>query len=101
KGELDLNVNIMHAAPPEGLCYVQLYEEDFVVCAAKEHRLSGRSQGRREELSDARWALSEPVLPSQQKLRLVFEEHGLPRPQVAAESRLLAGGLQAGGRPGL
>jgi DNA-binding transcriptional LysR family regulator len=95
KGELDLNVNIMHASPPEGLCYVQLYEEDFVVCAAKAHRLSGRSQVRLEELSDARWALSEPVLPSQQKLRLVFEEHGLPRPQVALESRSLAVRLQA------
>ena len=95
KGELDLNVNIMHASPPEGLCYVQLYEEDFVVCAAKAHRLSGRSQVRLEELSDARWALSEPVLPSQQKLRLVFEEHGLPRPQVALESRSLAVRLQS------
>jgi DNA-binding transcriptional LysR family regulator len=95
KGELDLNVNIMHASPPEGLRYVQLYEEDFVVCAAKAHRLSGRSQIRLEELSDARWALSEPVLPSQQKLRLVFEEQGLPRPQVALESRSLAVRLQA------
>jgi len=66
-----------------------------VVCAAKAHRLSGRSQVRLEELSDVRWALSEPVLPSQQKLRLVFEEHGLPRPQVALESRSLAVRLQA------
>src|SRR4051812_12061062 len=77
KGKLDLNINVMHVSPPEGLCYVRLYEEEYVVCAAKAHRLSGRSQVRLEELSNARWALSEPVLPTQQMLRRVFEEHGM------------------------
>src|SRR5262245_64710695 len=87
KGELDLNINLMYLSPPEGLCYVRLYEEEYVVCASKDHRLSSQSGVRLEELSDARWALSEPVLPSQQKLRDVFEERGLPKPQVALESR--------------
>jgi DNA-binding transcriptional LysR family regulator len=95
KGELDLNINLMHLSPPEGLCYVRLYEEEFVVCGSKDHRLSSQSEVRLEELSDARWALSESVLPTQQKLRLVFEEHGLPRPQVALESRSLPVRLQA------
>lgn len=87
KGELDLNINLMHAAPPEGLCYVQLYEDEYVVCASKAHRLSGRSQVSLDELSNERWALSESVLPTQQKLYRVFEEHGLPSPQVVLESR--------------
>jgi DNA-binding transcriptional LysR family regulator len=95
KGELDLNINVMHASPPEGLCYVQLYEEEYVVCASKDHRLSSRSQVRLEELSNARWALTESVLPTQQKLRRVFDEHGLPTPQVALEARSLPVRLQA------
>src|SRR5258705_3535452 len=40
KGELDLNINLMYLSPPEGLCYVRPYEEEFVVCASKCHRLS-------------------------------------------------------------
>jgi DNA-binding transcriptional LysR family regulator len=95
KGELDLNINLMHVSPPEGLCYVRLYEEEFVVCASKDHRLSSQTEVRLEELRNARWALTEPVLPSQQNLRLVFEEHGLPKPQVALESRSLPVRLQA------
>ena len=95
KGDLDLNINLMYLSPPEGLCYVRLYEEEFVVCASKDHPLSRQSEVRLKELSNARWAQSEPVLPTQQKLRLVFEEHGLPRPQVALETRSLSVRLQA------
>src|SRR5262245_36328008 len=95
KGELDLNINIMHATPPEGLCYVQLYEDEFVVCASRTHRLSGRSKVSLDELSGQRWALSEPVLPTQQRLRQAFDEHGLPPPRVALESRSLTVRLQA------
>ena len=95
KGELDLNINIMHDTPPDGLCYVQLYEDEFVVCASSTHQLSGRSKVSIYELSNARWTQSEPVLPTQQKLRRAFDEHGLPRPQVALESRSLPVRLQA------
>src|SRR5205085_2892720 len=95
RGELDLNINLMYVSPPEGLCYVRLYEEEFVVCASRDHPLSRQSHVRLEELSDARWAQSEPALPTQQKLRLVFEEHGLPRPQAALECRSLSVRLQA------
>jgi len=48
-----------------------------------------------EELRNASWALSESVLPAQQKLRQVFEEHGLSKPHVALESRSLSVRLQA------
>ena len=95
KGELDLNINLMHATPPDGLCYVQLYEDEYVVCASRTHRLSGRSKVTLDELSRERWALSEPVLPTQQRLRRAFDEHGLPTPQVALESRSLPVRLQA------
>jgi DNA-binding transcriptional LysR family regulator len=95
KGELDLNINFMHATTPEGLRYVRLYEEEYVVCASKHHPLSSQSEVRLDELSNARWALSEPVLPSQHKLRDEFEERGLPRPEVALESRSLSVRLQA------
>ncbi len=95
KGELDLNINLMYLSPPEGLCYVRLYEEEFVVCASRHHPFASQSEVRLEDLSNARWALSEHVLPTQQKLRLIFEEGGLPRPQVALESRSLPLRLQA------
>jgi DNA-binding transcriptional LysR family regulator len=95
KGELDLNINLMHPSPPEGLCYVQLYDEEFVVCASLDHPLSRRSEVRLDELTNARWAQSEPALPTQEKLRLMFEERGLPKPQAALETRSLPVRLQA------
>src|SRR5262249_33727 len=95
KGELDLNINLMHATPPDGLCYVQLYEDEFVVCASRTHRLSGRSKVSLDELSRERWTLSEQVLPTAQRLRRACDEHGLPTPQVALESRSLTVRLQA------
>jgi DNA-binding transcriptional LysR family regulator len=57
--------------------------------------LSGRSKVSLDELSRERWASTEPVLPTQQRLRRAFDEHGLPRPQVALESRSLSMRLQA------
>src|SRR5262249_31884478 len=95
KGELDLNINLMHATTPDGLCYVQLYEDEFVVCASSTHRLAGRSSVSLDELSRERWTLSESVLPTAQRLRRTFDEHGLPPPPVALESRSLAVRLQA------
>jgi len=95
KGELDLNINLMLLSPPDGLCYVQLYEDEAVVCASRTHRLSGRSKVSLDELSRERWTQSEPALPTPQRVHRVFEEHGLPRPKVALESRSLAVRLQA------
>src|SRR5262249_30631462 len=95
KGELDLNINLMHARPPDGLCYVQLYEDECAVCASMTHRLSRRSKVSLDELSRERWASTEPVLPTPQRLNSAFDEHGLPRPQVALESRSLSMRLQA------
>jgi DNA-binding transcriptional LysR family regulator len=57
--------------------------------------LSGRSKVSLDELSRERWALSELILPTQQRLRRAFDEHGLPTPQVALESRSLPVRLQA------
>jgi DNA-binding transcriptional LysR family regulator len=95
KGELDLNINLLHATAPDGLCYEQLYQDECVVCASRTHRLSGRSKVGIGEMTGERWALTEQVLPTQQVLRRVFDEHGLPRPQAALESRSLSMRLQA------
>lgn len=86
-GQLDVVINIQYPAPPAGLVYVPLYEDEQVVCCAPGHRLAGRSHVPLIELSKERWALTEPRLPSTQRLHEVFQANGLEPPRVAFESR--------------
>lgn len=87
KGDLDLIVNLTHAQAPEGLSYVPLYDEEFVVCASARHKLAGKERVSLAELSEERWASSGAVLPVLQRLRQIFEGEGLSMPRVAFESR--------------
>jgi DNA-binding transcriptional LysR family regulator len=87
KGDIDLIVNIMRPEAPEGFSYVPLYEEEFVVCASARHRLAGRKEVSLADLSKERWAFAPSVLPSYRHLRQVLEQHALPVPQIAFESR--------------
>jgi DNA-binding transcriptional LysR family regulator len=93
-GELDMIVNYRWKQPDETL-YEHLYDDDYVVCAAAHHRLAGRKQIKLRDLVDERWALSEPVLHSQQRLHAVFRDAGLPPPNVGLECRSTAIRLRA------
>jgi DNA-binding transcriptional LysR family regulator len=87
-GELDVIVNVLPPSPPpEGLVCEHLFDDEYVVCASAAHRLAGRKHVTLKELSAERWALSDPALFTQYRLREKFRDAGLPPPQIAFESR--------------
>lgn len=88
-GQLDLVINILWPAPPAGLAYIPLYEDECVVGCASNHRLANRPHVSLAELSQERWALSPPGLPTPRRLHEVFQDSGLEPPRVAFESRSL------------
>ena len=94
-GELDLFINFLNPAPPAGLVYIPLYEDEWVVCCAPNHRLVGRTHVPLSELSKERWALGEPVLAPRQRLHEVFRDNGLEPPRGAFETRSLSLRIQA------
>jgi DNA-binding transcriptional LysR family regulator len=100
-GQLDVVVNILHPAPPAGFVYVALYQDEAVVCCAPNHRLAGRSHVPLAELSKERWAVSEPRLPTQQRLHDVFRNSGLEPPRIAFESRSMELRMQAAAKSDL
>jgi len=86
-GELDLVVNYLRPALPEGLVQERLYDEEMVVCASADHRLIRLKRVTLADLAHERWTLTEPVLQTTQWLRRAFQDRGLPPPRVAFESR--------------
>jgi DNA-binding transcriptional LysR family regulator len=88
-GQLDLVINILWPAPPAGLAYIPLYDDECVVGCASNHRLANRAQVSLAELSRERWAMSPPDLPTPRRLHEVFQDNGLGPPIVAFESRSL------------
>jgi DNA-binding transcriptional LysR family regulator len=95
RGDLDLIVGYApRALPREGLVEEPLFELDFVVVASADHPLAGRKTVSLADLAGERWALTEASLLTQQRLRRIFLEHGLPLPEVAVETRSLRLRLQ-------
>jgi DNA-binding transcriptional LysR family regulator len=90
KGELDLIVNYYMAFQTEGVLCEHLYHDDYVMCAALGHRLTGRKTVELQDLVGELWAWAEPSLGSQQKLRETFRDAGLPPPCVGLECRSTA-----------
>jgi len=90
KGELDLIVNYYMAIQAEGVLCEHLYHDDYVVCAAAGHRLTGRKRVELRDLVGESWAWAEPSLGSQQKLRETFRDARLPPPGVGLECRSTA-----------
>src|SRR5262249_8956947 len=94
-GQIDVVVNLMVFKPPAGLAYIPLREDECVVCCATNHRLAARTHVPLSELSQERWALGAPGLPTQQRLHEVFRDNGLETPRVGLESRSLSLRLEA------
>src|SRR5262245_30614479 len=95
RGEIDVVVNLVYPKPPAGLVYIHTREDECVVSCGPNHRLAGRTNIPLAELSDERWALGEPGLPTNQILREILRDHGMEPPRVALQSRLLSLRLQA------
>jgi DNA-binding transcriptional LysR family regulator len=88
-GELDLVVNYRWIGHSDAIVYEPLYDDDFVVCAAGDHRLAGRRRVKLSDLAQERWGLSEASLLSSARLREIFRDAGLPPPRVAFECRAI------------
>jgi DNA-binding transcriptional LysR family regulator len=100
-GQIDVVFNLMVFKPPAGVAYIPLREDECVVLCAADHRLAARAHVTLSEVSEERWALGEPGLPTQQRLHDVFRDNGLEPPRVALECRLLSLRLQAAANAGL
>lgn len=94
-GEVDVLYNLMAHKPPAGFAYIRLREDECVVCCARNHRLAGRTQVPLSELSNERWALGEPGLPTMQTLHETLRDHGLEPPRAALQTCSLPLRLQA------
>jgi DNA-binding transcriptional LysR family regulator len=88
-GEVDVLVNLVHPKPPAALAYSHLREDQCVVSCARNHRLAGRPHVQLSELSNERWALGEPDLPTNQILHQIFRDNGLEPPRIALQTRAL------------
>jgi len=86
-GELDMIVNVIPATPYDGTVQELLFDDEFVVCASAGHRLAKRKRLTVADLSQERWALASPDIPSRQLLYQVFRDSGLPPPKIAVEAR--------------
>jgi len=95
RGDLDLVVGYgPRALSCEGLVEEPLFEVDFVVIASADHPLAGRKTVSLADLAGERWTLTESSLLTQQRLRRIFLERGLPPPDIAVETRSLRLRLQ-------
>ena len=100
-GEVDVLVNLVHPKPPTGLAYIPLREDQCVVSCARNHRLAGRPHVPLSELSNERWALGEPGLPTNQILHQILRDNGLEPPRVALQTRALPLRLEAAAKSDL
>jgi DNA-binding transcriptional LysR family regulator len=82
KGELDLTVTPIPAAPNDSIVQEHLFDDEFVVIASTNHRLARRKRVTLADLANERWVLSALNAISPQKLLRAFEDAGLPAPRV-------------------
>jgi DNA-binding transcriptional LysR family regulator len=87
-GELDLIFNFLPVPPYEGTIQEHLYDDQFVVVASANHRLSKLKRVTIADVAQERWALSNPFVRSQQGLYQAFQQRGLQPPRIAVETRL-------------
>jgi DNA-binding transcriptional LysR family regulator len=87
-GKLDLVItHVPPGAPFEGTAREVLLHDEFVVCATSRHPLARRRRLAPAEVAEARWALPPNDFPPRQFLERAFQQHSLPQPKVALESR--------------
>jgi DNA-binding transcriptional LysR family regulator len=86
-GDLDLVVNHIGHAPRHRFVFEPLWQDEFVIYAATNHRLARRRSVTLAELAHERWACtSASAFTTRQSLKQIFEEHGLAGPQLALVS---------------
>lgn len=81
-GEMDIIISPVPEIPYDDLVQEDLLEDDFVVCASRDHPLSKRKQVSLEDLVRERWALTTSNSFMWRNLQRAFEAGGLPAPQL-------------------
>jgi DNA-binding transcriptional LysR family regulator len=104
KGDLDLAVTHTRQSNQPDIAQEIFREDEFVVYCASSHPLARRKSVTLDDLAQERWAISaavaagdRPMVPSGSllALRRLFEERGLPPPQIALVSDLVVFKLRA------
>ena len=85
-GEFDLILSNIPTPAHEDLVQEHLYYDEFAVVASASHRLVKRKQVTLAELAQERWALPTANVLAWNWLHRVFEDHGLPAPNVAMDA---------------
>jgi DNA-binding transcriptional LysR family regulator len=85
-GEQDLSVTTIEGSRYEDLIEEHLYDEEYVVIAAANHRLAKRKQLKLADLVQERWIMSSISDPNWAVLSRAFGNAGMPRPVIAIET---------------
>ena len=88
-GELDLAIITFQTPHHEDLGEEHLMDEEFVVYASANHRLAKRKQLTLADLVGERWTTGFVNGPPERRLSQVFEDSGLPPPNIAIETAFL------------
>lgn len=85
-GGVDFYVGPQHErAPSSDLVQELLFENTRIVLGRKGHPLAGAKSLR--DLIGAEWATTSVTFKADEELRALFEQHGLPAPQLALQSQ--------------
>lgn len=85
-GELDLIISGMPEVPYEDVVQEHLYDDEFVVCAAVNHRLAKRKHLKLADLAQECWTMTTPNNMQWQTFHRAFEARGLPPPKITMVS---------------
>lgn len=94
-GDCDLVVSGIPHPSYQDIVQERLYGDEFIVFASRSHRLAKAARVNLSDLAQERWALSASYDLSWQNVHRVLEDHGLPQPQVAFETKAAAVRIQA------
>src|SRR5262249_22525504 len=73
--------------PKEGLSKQWLFDDKLVLVMRPDHPLAKRRKLKAKDLMDQKWVFADSDTWGQRRLRLYFEQAGLPLPRARFESR--------------
>jgi len=85
-GELDVIIRGIASGPFTDLVHEPLFDDEFVVVSAVNHRLAGQEPVTIADLAQERWTVSGASVLSWKWLQSMFKEHGLAPPTLAMDS---------------
>ncbi|NUZ06929.1 LysR family transcriptional regulator [Piscinibacter koreensis] len=84
-GDLDLSINALDDAPPDGLAQEALFDDELCIALREGHPLLARPQLRMSDLAEARWALPGVDVLARRRIEARLAEEGAPPPNVVLQ----------------